>query len=124
MALHRAGMGLRAIARELRISRKVVRRFAASPRFPERAEGTGQHHKRKSKLAPYLPYLRERWMVGAHNGSQLFREIEERGYTGSRSLLGRLLAQWRIELPRHSPTRETTKTALARPAGSASPLLS
>jgi transposase len=99
MALHRAGMGLRAIARQLRISRKVVRRFVASPGFPERAEGTGQHHNKKSKLAPYLPYLRERWASGAHNGLQLFREIEERGYTGSRSLLGRLIAQWRTELP-------------------------
>jgi transposase len=99
MALHRAGMGLRAIARQLRISRKVVRRFVASPCFPERAEGTGQHHNKKSKLAPYLPYLRERWASGAHNGLQLFREIEERGYTGSRSLLGHVIAQWRTELP-------------------------
>ncbi len=99
MALHRAGMGQRAIARQLRISRKVVRRFVTSPRFPERAEGTGQHHKRKSKVAPYLPYLREQWAAGVHNGSHLFREIEQRGYTGSRSLLGRLIAQWRTELP-------------------------
>jgi transposase len=92
-------MGLRAIARQLRISRKVVRRFVASPGFPERAQGTGEHHKKKSKLAPYLPYLRERWASGAHNGLQLFREIEGRGYTGSRALLGRLIAQWRTELP-------------------------
>ena len=99
MALHRAGMGLRAIARELCISRKVVRRFVASPCFPERAEGTGQHHNKKSKLAPYLPYLRERWASGAHNGLQLFREIKDRGYTGSRALLGRMIAQWRTELP-------------------------
>jgi transposase len=99
MALHRAGMLLRAIARQLRISRKVVRRFVASPGFPERAEGTGQYHKRKSKLAPYLPYLRERWAAGMHNGLHLFREIEERGYTGSRSLLARVIAQWRTELP-------------------------
>ena len=98
LALHRAGIGLRAIARQLRISRKVVRRFVASPCFPERAEGTGQHHK-KSKLVPYLPYLRERWAAGAHNGLQLFREIKERGYTGSRALLGRLIAEWRTELP-------------------------
>jgi transposase len=99
MALHRAGMGLRAIARQLRISRKVVRRFVASPCFPERAEGTGQHHKKKSKLAPYLPYLRERWASGAHNGSQLFREVKDRGYKGSRSLLGHVIAQWRTALP-------------------------
>jgi transposase len=99
MALHRAGIGLRAIARQLRISRKVVRRFVASPCFPERAAGTGQHHKKKSKLASYLPYLRERWASGAHNGLQLFREIKDRGYTGSRALLGRLIAEWRTELP-------------------------
>jgi transposase len=99
MALHRAGMGLRAIARQLRISRKVVRRFVASPCFPERAGGTGQLQKKKSKLAPYLPYLRERWAAGTHNGSQLFREIKERGYTGSRGLLARVIAQWRSELP-------------------------
>lgn len=99
MALHRAGIGLRAIARQLRISRKVVRRFVASPCFPERSEGTGQHHKKKSKLAPYLPYLRERWASGAHNGLQLFREIKDCGYTGSRALLGRLIAEWRTELP-------------------------
>jgi transposase len=99
MALHRAGIGLRAIARQLRISRKVVRRFVASPCFPERSEGTGQHHKQKSKLAPYLPYLHERWASGAHNGLQLFREIKDCGYSGSRALLGRLIAEWRTELP-------------------------
>src|SRR5215471_15261685 len=99
MALHRAGRGLRAIARQLRISRKVVRRFVASPCFPERAEGTGQHHKQKSKVAPYLPSLRERWASGAHNGLQLYRESKARGYSGSRAVLGRLIAQWRTELP-------------------------
>jgi len=99
MALHRAGMGQRAMARSLRVSRKVVRRFVTSPGFPERAEGTGQRACSKSKLAPYLPYLRERWASGAHNGSRLFREIKERGYTGSRALLGRMIAQWRTELP-------------------------
>src|SRR6266849_9708316 len=99
IALPRAGMGQRAIARELGVSRKVVRRFVASPGFPERAEGTGQRACSKSKLAPYLPYLREHWASGAHNGSRLFREIKERGYTGSRALLGRMIAQWRTELP-------------------------
>jgi transposase len=117
MTLHRAGIGQRAIARDLRISRKVVRRFVASPGFPERAEGTGQHHKRKSKLAPYLPYLRERWAAGAHNGSQLFREIEECGYTGSRSLLGRLIAEWRTELPSKPRQGKPRKPRLAARPG-------
>ena len=117
MALHRVGTGLRAITRKLRISRKLVRRFVASPCFPERAEGTGQHPKKKSKLAPYLPYLRARWASGAHNGSQLFREVKERGYKGSRSLLGHVLAQWRTELPPKPGQGKPPKPPLAAKPG-------
>ncbi len=117
MALYRAGIGQRAIARTLRISRKVVRRFVCSPAFPERAEGTGQRPSGKSKLAPYLPYLRERWASGAHNGSRLFREIKERGYKGSRALLGRLIAEWRTELPPKSRQGKPRKPRLAAKPG-------
>ena len=99
--------------RQLRISRKVVGRFVASPCFPERAEGTGQQHKKKSKLAPYLPYVRQRWEAGTHNGLQLFREIKDRGYTGSRALLGRTIAQWRTELPPKPRQGKPRKSRLA-----------
>lgn len=99
LALHHAGMSQRAIAHQLRTSRQFVQRFIAAPAFPERAPGSGQRPKGKSKLAPYLPYLREQWVAGVHKGSQLFREIKEHGYTGSRSLLGHLIAEWRAELP-------------------------
>src|SRR6266849_931520 len=40
MALHREGLGQRAIARQLRISRNTVQRYVCSPGFPERAEGS------------------------------------------------------------------------------------
>ena len=73
--------------------------FVSSDGFPERAAGSGQRPKSKSKLAPYLSYVRERWEAGMQNGLQLFREIKERGYTGSRALLGRVIAEWRTELP-------------------------
>ncbi len=99
LALHRAGMGQRAITRQLQMSRHVVQRFITSPAFPERAPGSGVRPKDKSKLAPYRPYLRERWDAGTHNSSHLFDEIKERGYTGSESLLRRLLGEWRTELP-------------------------
>ena len=49
MALHRAGMGQRAIARHLRMSRKTVKLFVSSPAFPERAEGDGVAPKRKEQ---------------------------------------------------------------------------
>jgi DNA-binding phage protein len=37
LALHRAGMGQRAIAREVQMSRRIVQRYLSSDGFPERA---------------------------------------------------------------------------------------
>jgi len=109
LALHRAGMGQRAIARELQMSRRIVQRFLTSDGFPERAPGSGLRAPGKSKLAPYLAYLRERWNAGEHSGSRLFCEIKERGYTGSESLLRYVLGEWRTALPpspRQGPPRK------------------
>ena len=53
-ALYRQGVGQRAIARELGLSRKVVRRFVTSATFPERRAGSGQHIGAPGKLSPYL----------------------------------------------------------------------
>jgi transposase len=109
LALHRAGMGQRAIARELHMSRRIVQRFLTAGTFPERAPGSGLRAFGKSKLDPYLGDLRERWSAGEHSGSRLFAEIKERGYTGSNSLLRHVLGEWRTELPpkpRRGPPRK------------------
>jgi len=116
-ALHQAGMGQRAIGRSLHMSRRIVRRFLTWETFPERASGSGRRPKGKGKLAPYLAYLLERWNTGEQTSSHLFREIKERGYTGSESLLRRLLGEWRADLPptpRKGPAR---KPRLAAPQG-------
>lgn len=99
LALQQAGMSRRAMARELHMSRRIVQRYLSSDGFPERAAGSGRRTGSKSKLDPYLGYLRERWNEGLHSGSRLFCAIKERGYTGSESLLRRLLGEWRTELP-------------------------
>lgn len=99
LALHRVGMSGRAIARELHMSRRIVQRYLSSDDFPERAPGSGRRLMGQSKLDPYLVYLRERWNAGSYSGSRLFCEIKERGYSGSESLLRRLLGEWRTELP-------------------------
>jgi len=109
LALHRAGMSGRALARELHMSRRIVQRYLSSDGFPERAPGSGRRAFGKSKLDPSLVYLRERWNEGSHSGSRLFCEIKERGYTGSESLLRQLLGEWRTELPpkrRQGPPRK------------------
>jgi len=53
--------------------------------------------------------VRERWSAGEHAGSHLFCELKERGYTGSASLLGHVLGEWRTALPpqpRRGPPRK------------------
>src|SRR5260370_7534322 len=81
LALHRAGMGQRAIARELQMSRRIVQRFLTSDGFPERAPGSGLRAPGKSKLAPYLPYLRDPRTPRSLSASHLFLSITERPHT-------------------------------------------
>lgn len=59
-----------------------------------------------SIVAPYLPFLCERWQAGCHNGRQFFREAKARGYPGSPAQLERITTQWRKQLPpRPSPAK-------------------
>src|SRR6266852_37044 len=113
LALHRAGMSGRALARELHMSRHIVQRYLCSDGFPERAPGSGRRAFGKSKLDPYLIHLRERWNAGEHSGSRLFCEIKERGYTGSESRLRQLLGEWRTELPPKRRQGQPRKPRLA-----------
>ncbi len=71
LALHQAGMGQRAIAREMQMSRRIVRRFLTSETFPERASGSGRRPKGKSKLDPISVKLRaERKSLEKQRGRQ------------------------------------------------------
>jgi transposase len=81
--LHSRGpghMSMCAIAKKLGISRYAVRRYVNADTFPERHP----HRRRPSMLDPFEPYLKRRWEEGARNGVQLWRELQERGYPGSR----------------------------------------
>jgi transposase len=80
------GLKILQIAQQLKMSRVTVRRYLASEQFPERA----RPRRRSSILDPYVAYLQERWDTGCHNGVQLWREIRDLGYDGSR----RPLIKW------------------------------
>ena len=96
-ALRKQGLRNSAIADALGISRPTVRRFLAAEQFPERL--ASPKRPRQGIVAPYLPFLRERWQAGCHNGHQLFREAKARGYPGSPAQLERVTTQWRKQLP-------------------------
>jgi transposase len=111
-ALAQAGVSQRAIARQLHLSRGCVRRYVTAKSFPERAlPGKGQ-----SKLDPYLPYLRQRWEQGCHNGRQLAQEIENQGFRGSASLVRLLIGGWRASLPAPEPGVRGSKRRTPPPA--------
>ena len=111
-ALSREGLSQRAIARQLHLSRGCVHRYVTAESFPERA----LPGKRQSLLDPYLPYLRQRWEQGCHNGGQLAHEIEAQGFRGSASLVRQLIGGWRAGLPAPEPGVHGPKRRAAPPA--------
>ena len=81
--LHAQGMSLRKIGEELGLARNTVRKYFREP--PEPPKPTPRAL-RASLLDPYDDYLLERLRQGCHNAAQLFREIQEKGFTGSLSI--------------------------------------
>src|SRR5690349_14918889 len=75
--LYRQGGTILGIARQLHIGRRRVRTFVLSPRFPEWSKPA----RTRSAIDPYRPYLQERWQQGCHATSQLWHELQERGFS-------------------------------------------
>lgn len=112
LTLHQQGIGVRAITRQVGISRNTVRRYLHAETFPEQ----GLRRKRASRLDPYLPYLRERWEARCQNAAQLYRELKDRGYRGSHTLLRALLSDWRANSPTTARWTRGTKRRAPAPA--------
>src|SRR4051812_50114143 len=78
--LYRQGLSVSAIARQLGVDRKTVRKYIACGLEPP---SYGPRQPRPRRLAAFTTYLRER--TTAYPGltaSRLWREIKELGYTG------------------------------------------
>jgi transposase len=83
--LSRQGGTIQGIARQLQISRQTVRKFLQAPSFPE----WQQAKLTKSALDPYRSYLQQRWDAGCRTTDQLWQEVQERGFAGSRMMVYR-----------------------------------
>lgn len=83
--LLKQGLGVREVARRCGVSRNTVRRV--------RDEGTHRRYRREertSKVAAFADYIRERLAAAAPGwipATVMLREIRERGYEGSHSIL-------------------------------------
>lgn len=116
--LRAQGLSLRAIATTLQLSRKTVRQFAVAVQFPERATPRPQ----PSKLHPFIPHLEAQLAAGQGNAMQLWRELrEQHGYSGSRTLVSRWVAQHRHLVPLPDPNSPPRRGRGRPPASSPSP---
>jgi len=78
--LHAQGKSIRAIAEAVGLRRTTVTRYVRADGFPERASRRSM----PGILAPFVAHLQQRWDASCRNGSQLLREIQAQGFTGSR----------------------------------------
>ncbi len=86
------GWGVSAIADELHLDRKTVRKHLLDAPQPYKRENPAP-----GKIDPYRPFLRERWEKGVHNARKLLDEIRGRGYDGGYSQLKLAVRPWREE---------------------------
>jgi transposase len=93
--VYQATGSVRAVARQLNMSRRAVKRYLNSESCPQYPLG----RIRISKLTPYLKSLQERWQAGCTNASELWRQIRQEGFDGSRGLVARWAARERQRLP-------------------------
>jgi len=95
LQLHQQGVSIRGIARRLKMSRVTIRKYIEAETCPMYPEGV----KRGSKLDPYMSYIQQRWEAGCHNATQIWRELRELGFHGSRGLVASWAANERTKLP-------------------------
>jgi transposase len=77
--LQAQGWSQRAVAEQLQMSRGTVRRYWPLDAYPKRQPGPQS----VSSVAPYLPYLVQRWQAGEQNRTTLWQALQAQGYTGS-----------------------------------------
>lgn len=93
IALHAHAVGDRGIAARVGVSVRTIQRWLHHGQFPDRR----RRAERPGQLAPFAPYLRERWGAGCHNATRLWHELRERGFQGSYTSVALYVAPWRGE---------------------------
>jgi transposase len=82
--LKREGLSIRAISRLTGYDRKTISRYLLAPAG---RPVNGPRSAAVSKLETFKPYLKERLQTGVWNAQVLLRELRERNYNGSYTLL-------------------------------------
>jgi transposase len=100
-ARHAAGENILQIAAGLGLARTTVYRYLRQ----QPASGSSRTRFVASMIDPFLPYLCQRWAEGCRNGKQLWRELRDRGYPGSRKMVAVWAAHQREASAPSTPKR-------------------
>lgn len=92
-ALATAGYGVRAIGRELGLSRPTVRKYLRASACPVRALRSGL----LSSGSRWERLLRDRWNAGEQNAHVLWQDLRDTGFPGSAGTVRRHVGAWRPE---------------------------
>jgi transposase len=90
LALREQGWGNTEIARRVGLTARTLQNWQKNG-FSE----VKRRRKRPSIFDPYASYVLSRWEQGCMNGLQIYREIKEKGYTGTDKTVYRFLVQLR-----------------------------
>lgn len=96
--LQKGGHSIRQIAKHLGLNHSTAARFCRADQYPIIQRG-----KRGGMLDKFDGYLRRRWNEGCRNAAQLYREILEQGFRGSRLTLRRHVQLWHKDEPEKLP---------------------
>jgi transposase len=81
LAMAESGASIKNIRRKTGYSRKLIRAVL-------RGQRSDIFRTRQSSLEPWLLWLDEQWAAGRRNGSELWRDIRQRGFRGSLRVVG------------------------------------
>lgn len=95
-ALRQQGYTISEIERRTHLTYRTVQRYLAVDTCPQYDRSPESYYR---KLKPYIPYLEEQWLAGCTNASQLFRDIQTLGFSGSRGLVSDWAVKKRQQLP-------------------------
>jgi transposase len=72
------GWSVAAMARELQLSKRTVRKYRDLEQFVDQ-----RAHIRQSVVEPYRSYVEQRWAQGCTQAKQLWSELQDAGFQGS-----------------------------------------
>ena len=117
--LYSQGVQIKAIAKQLKLSRMTIFRYVrlSTQSFLGVDPVSVERRPRPSMIDPYVPFLYQRWQDGCRNGGQLWRELQDLGYSGSRKMLTVWVGQQRKTqaTPSSSPSRPSAQSQSTAP---------